>query len=108
MSDDDNAQDPQVGTTPAPAKKKAAVKKAAKKKAAPKVTVSESPPEEDAPDVVFRSRLQEPREFTIMNIRACRNAKYPGHCEWHVPADQAERFARHPHVQRSRVVRIDK
>ena len=104
MPEEEITQDSVVEDTPAPAKK--AAKKKAAKKAAPKVTVSKSPPAEEAKDVVFRSRLEEPREFAIMKIRAVRNAKHPGMIEWHVPAELAERFARHPHVQRNRVIKV--
>lgn len=58
------------------------------------------PPSE--PDIVFRSFREELREFDIMKIRSVRNYKYPNFIEWHVPAKEAERFARHPHVRKGR------
>lgn len=78
------------------AEKPVSKKKAAKKKVA---AASEF--------VVFRSRHPEPREFVIMKVRGQRNAKHPGFCEWHVKAEDAERFSRHPHVARMRVVKVD-
>lgn len=62
-----------------------------------KVTI---PPSE--PDIVFRSFREEGREFDIMNIRSVRNHNFPNFIEWHVPAKEAERFARHPHVRKGR------
>jgi len=59
-----------------------------------------------AKNVVYRSRLPEPREFEIMKHRARRNDKFPGFIEWEVTAEENERFEKHPHVRSSRAVRV--
>ncbi len=61
-------------------------------------------PKDEGP-VIFRSTNEEPREFIVNGIRA-RRCHMPGRCEWHVPADQAERFQAHFHVQRGRIERV--
>lgn len=69
-------------------------------------TIVADKPATTAGYVVFRSFRPEPREFEVMNVRARRNAQYPDFCEWWVPSDKADDFAKQFHVQRGRIVRV--
>ena len=82
-------------------------KKSTKKAAAKKPEAKKAPAKkkDEAPKVVvFRSREPEVREFVVHGFKA-RRCDAPGYCEWHIPAEQAEAFASHPHVMRGRIIR---
>ncbi len=78
-------------------------KESSKKSVRKKAEVKPKEPEV----VVFRSRNEEPREFEVMGHRARRNASEPGRIEWHIPAEEAERFAKHFHVLKNRIQRVN-
>lgn len=58
-----------------------------------------------AADVIYISREIEPSVFEIMDIRPAR--RDDRRLVWNVPAEIAERFARHHHVVTGRVVPSD-
>ncbi|WP_138465352.1 hypothetical protein [Poseidonocella sp. HB161398] len=53
---------------------------------------------------VFESREKEPKQFAIAGYTSIRNFGN-GKLEWHVPEDDADRFAKHHHVTIGRVIR---
>ena len=57
-------------------------------------------------DVVYRSRNAEAGAYAIMGVRPTRSVEYPGHLEWRVPSDIADRFEKHYHVTHGRIVKV--
>lgn len=55
--------------------------------------------------VTFRSKGEESSSFTFLDVRPVRSAEHPGHFEWVIPADLAERALKHHHVVTGRIVK---
>lgn len=71
-----------------------------------KPVTKRKPKEASTPKVVvFRSMNDEPREFAVNNVRA-RRCDVQNRIEWHVKAEDAEKFASHFHVKSGRIIRI--